>query len=500
MLQLCTHWIPTPSDGLRRAPGSVRRVAAGQRDIVYWTPADPGRLHPRRAVAPLLGRIRDRLKAWTALAHGRGYHSTVLLAGLLRRRPGRRPGAAGAAVCLCAAAVVLAGCGGGPAGEQASTGRSTPAAGSSQAGSGVWRAEDSGTGQRLYDVACLSALRCEAVGAAGTIVSTADGGRTWRAQANPLRGSSQALNAIACVASGSCYVIARPDTILVTHDDGATWSRHVLPVGVSGTNLTDQACLPGYTTIAGRAALCRLGLLDIACVSARVCYAVATAPPAYDTTPIPTTPHAAPSSIWLTRDGGESWIRQSVPPGVACDGDCTSGLYGYPLVWVSCLSSGLCRAGGGTVLGCGHCGFAYAVLVTRGPGQPWACAQSAATCAGLAPDAGDCPAATRCYGVQSTNPFDESYISVLRSADGGAGWQQVGPGLGWSSSVLNDIACPAALTCYLTGSHGSIARITNGTTLSAQLTPTARDLYGIGCAGPATCYAVGDNGTILALP
>jgi hypothetical protein len=66
--------------------------------------------------------------------------------------------------------------------------------------------------------------------------------------------------------------------------------------------------------------------------------------------------------------------------------------------------------------------------------------------------------------------------------------------------VLNDIACPAALTCYLAGSHGSIARITNGTTLSAQLTPTARDLYGIGCAGPATCYAVGDNGTILALP
>ena len=68
-----------------------------------------------------------------------------------------------------------------------------------------------------------------------------------------------------------------------------------------------------------------------------------------------------------------------------------------------------------------------------------------------------------------------------------------------TSSVLNDIACPAALTCYLAGSRGTIARITNGTTLAAQLTPTARDLYGISCAGPAACYAVGDNGTILAL-
>jgi hypothetical protein len=65
--------------------------------------------------------------------------------------------------------------------------------------------------------------------------------------------------------------------------------------------------------------------------------------------------------------------------------------------------------------------------------------------------------------------------------------------------VLNDIACPAALTCYLAGTRGSIARITNGTTLAAQRSPTARELFGIGCAGPYACYAVGDGGTILAL-
>jgi len=180
---------------------------------------------------------------------------------------------------------------------------------------------------------------------------------------------------------------------------------------------------------------------------------------------------------------------------VACDGDCSSGLYGYPLVWVSCLGSGLCRAGGGNVLGCGHCGFAYAVLVTRGPGQPWACAESTAACTELSPDAGDCPASTSCYGVQSTNPFGPENF-VVRSADGGASWAHVGSD--WTSSVLNDIACPAALTCYVTGSRGTIARIMNGTTVTAQRTPAARDLYGIGCADPAACYAVGDNGTILA--
>jgi photosystem II stability/assembly factor-like uncharacterized protein len=85
---------------------------------------------------------------------------------------------------------------------------------------------------------------------------------------------------------------------------------------------------------------------------------------------------------------------------------------------------------------------------------------------------------------------------VDRSADGGADWAAVGTG---TSSVLNDITCPTALTCYLAGSHGKIARITNGTTMTTQRTPTVRDLYGIDCVSRTACYAVGDNGTILAL-
>jgi photosystem II stability/assembly factor-like uncharacterized protein len=418
-----------------------------------------------------------------------------LLTYLLGHRSRARPGTAGVAACFCAAAVVLAGCYGGPAAKQAAVASSTPVTGLSRADSSSWQAEHSGTRQRLYDVACLSALRCEAVGAAGTIVSTVNGGRTWRAQANPLRGSATPLYQIACVAPSSCYVIARPDTILVTHNGGAAWSRHVLPVGVSGPDLTDQACLPNYAQISGRPALCRLGLLDVACVSARICYAVSTAPSAYSVSPVPSKPRTPPSSIWLTRNGGASWTRQSVPRGVACDSDCSPGLYPYPLVWVSCLSSGLCRAGGGHVLGCGHCGFAEAVLVTHGPGRPWTCTTSSPACTS-APDVAACPTAARCYGVDSTNPFEEPDIFVLRSANGGASWQQAGPN--WTSSVLNDIACPAALTCYLAGSRGSIARITNGTTVTAQRSPTSRDLYGIGCVGPAACYAVGNHGTILA--
>jgi hypothetical protein len=71
-------------------------------------------------------------KARTALARGREYDRLVLL-GRLLRCPDRRLGAAGAAACLCAAAVVLAGCGGSPDGGRAGAGAGTPVTGSSQA-------------------------------------------------------------------------------------------------------------------------------------------------------------------------------------------------------------------------------------------------------------------------------------------------------------------------------------------------------------------------------
>jgi len=372
--------------------------------------------------------------------------------------------------------------------------------------SSAWRADTSGTQQPLYAVACLSALRCEAVGAAGTIVSTGDGGAAWRAQANPLQGSSKILYRIACGAPSSCYVIARPDTILVTHDGGATWSSHVLSLAGAGTSLTSQACPPGPAgAVSGQP--CRLGLLDIACVSASICYAVATGPAGYFYSPIPVPGRAGrPSAIWMTRDGGASWTRQPIPPGVGCvEGDCGSELFPYPLEWVSCLSTGLCRAGGGYFVG-GNSGIIYAVLASARPGAPWtmltctqppapclkalATAQPAPTGAAFSPDAGVCPTSVRCYGVSGITGNGVNW-----SADGGQYWLG---GPSGASSVRSAIACPAARTCYTAGNQGTITRTENGTAFVADGHPTTRDLYGITCADAVTCYAVGDGGTIVA--
>src|SRR5580704_2055796 len=80
------------------------------------------------------------------------------------------------------------------------------------------QAEGSGTTSTLYDIGCLTASRCFAVGDAGTLLATTDDGRTWHREASP---TGAPLYRIACAPPASCYVIARPGTILVTHDGGA---------------------------------------------------------------------------------------------------------------------------------------------------------------------------------------------------------------------------------------------------------------------------------------
>jgi hypothetical protein len=96
--------------------------------------------------------------------------------------------------------------------------------------------------------------------------------------------------------------------------------------------------------------------------------------------------------------------------------------------------------------------------------------------------------------VYSTSPFDPG-SNVYRSADGGAAWQG---GPSGSSAIRNDIACPAARTCYTAGNHGTITRTVNGSSFAAERSPVTKDLYGITCPGLTACYAAGDGGTILA--
>ena len=366
---------------------------------------------------------------------------------------------------------------------------SAPAASAPAASASASQAGGGSTTSTLYDVGCLTASRCFAVGDAGTLLATADG-RTWHREASP---TGAPLYRIACAPPASCYVIARPGTILVTHDAGAHWAARTLPVHVSG--LSVSACVIGDPTAAQGETPCRLGLLDISCPSASTCYAVATAPGGYDTSPI--SGAGSGSSLWLTQDGGATWTRQPIPPGVFCNGDCSaSQQYGYPLEWVSCAPSGPCWAGGNQLIG-SHEGFAPAWLVAPAPGGSWRLEPNCRPgyCSVPVTDVGACPAASRCYAVNNSSPFGDGSSVGIYTATGQNGPSVTVP----TGLVINDIACPALHTCYTAGAGGVILRTPHGTRFTRLKTSARETLYGITCVTASLCYAVGAAGTIEAL-
>jgi hypothetical protein len=384
-------------------------------------------------------------------------------------------------LAVLAALAAVAGC------ATSAPAASTPAAPAPAAS----HVEGSGTTRTLYDIGCLTASRCFAVGDAGTLLATADGGRTWSREASPA--GAAPLYRIACAPPASCYVIAQPGTILVTHDAGAHWAARALPVHVPG--LTLAGCVVGDASNPQGEVPCRLGLLDISCPSALTCYAVATAPGGWNTNPM--SRGAGPgSSLWLTQNGGATWISQPIPRGVVCDGDCSSTPYGYPLEWVSCAPSGPCWAGGNQLIG-SHEGFAAAWLVSPAPGGSWRLEPGCppGTCSEPVTDVGACPTSSGCYAVNNSSPFGEGSNVSSYTATG-----QNGPSVTVPTGLdINDIACPAARTCYTAGAGGVILRTTNGTRFAPLKTSVREALNGITCVTASDCYAVGAAGTIEVL-
>ncbi len=106
----------------------------------------------------------------------------------------------------------------------------------------TWSTGASGTTSALNGVACSSA--CTAVGAAGTIVSSADGGATWTARTS---GVTTALNGVACPSS-TCYAAGAS---LLKSADGTTWTAQT--PNANGQTLSGIACLDASQCFAGGA-------------------------------------------------------------------------------------------------------------------------------------------------------------------------------------------------------------------------------------------------------
>jgi hypothetical protein len=95
----------------------------------------------------------------------------------------------------------------------------------------------------LNGITCVSVTVCYAVGTAGTILSTSDGGRTWTNQSNPIRGNRLIdLCGVACPSRSVCYAAGGHGTMLKTADGGRTWREQRTPLTGTSRGLFRIAC------------------------------------------------------------------------------------------------------------------------------------------------------------------------------------------------------------------------------------------------------------------
>jgi len=124
-----------------------------------------------------------------------------------------------------------------------------------------------------------------------------------------------------------------------------------------------------------------------------------------------------------------------------------------------CAPTGPCWAGGNQLIG-SHEGFAAAWLVTPAPGGSWRLERgcSPGVCSEPVTDVGSCPASNRCYAVNNSSPFGDGSSVGIYTATGQNGPNVTVP----NGLVINDIACPAARTCYAGGAGGTIEALHEG--------------------------------------
>jgi hypothetical protein len=83
-----------------------------------------------------------------------------------------------------------------------------------------WTAASTGT-TNIYGVTCVSTAQCVAVGAAGTVLLTADGGATWMSEVPP---TGENLLGVSCPVANECVAVGSGATVLTSSDGGATWT------------------------------------------------------------------------------------------------------------------------------------------------------------------------------------------------------------------------------------------------------------------------------------
>ena len=434
---------------------------------------------------------------------------------------------------------------------------STCYATSSQAPGHVYVTQNSGTSWTLsFDLAtdahagssdafnaidCPTAIDCYAVGPAGLIAITSDGGVNWHTSFAPMAVN---LTDVSCSSSFGCVAASAGSMVFRTTNFGADWS---VESGDPGYGLRGVSCpknvafgfcavvgtAGGIATYAGGPDWPKLlptgsstNLKAIACPDAGVCYAVGY--PGSDilqtqdyglswdekstfstdqlnaiSCPTINTCYAAgwPGTVYLTTTGGGGWARGPSPlfgsdttfTGIGC-----YSVYGCVTVGTSVMS----MSDGSTwhvenpgtsqtlnAVKCPSSNLCVAVgaggtIVTRNSGV-WHTRPSGT---GTSLRAIDCPTASVCYATGSSG-------LIIKSGNGGQTWSPLSSGI---TSSLNGVDCLRDAICLAVGARGSaLITVNGGATWTDEQVTYFDDLYGAAFWDPQNVWAVGSGGIIL---
>lgn len=273
----------------------------------------------------------------------------------------------------------------------------------------------------LEAVACPTVSDCIAVGGAGSVLVSRNGGLTWLSQSVP---SKHLLYGIACPTDTRCLAVGDAGTVLVSDSDFSTWRQ--VPTGTAEP-LSSVAC-PGHGH----------------------CYAVGDA-----------------GVVLATEDDGASWQHDgfgtAVADGVACDSS-------LRCVAVTSNSEQDFRTSDGTDWSAAK--VQLKPFVDLLPTNAVSCSLS------------------NCVGVGS-------HGLTVRSTDSGVAWSFDLPGA--TAEDLYSVTCTNGDRCLAVGAAGTILRSEDGgKKWTRDNSPTQETLLGVQCPRAGNCLAVGDGGTVIA--
>ena len=270
-----------------------------------------------------------------------------------------------------------------------------------------WQTPPTSGYQPGLSLICPTASTCYAEDAASATTGpeevevTHDGGATW--QQSTLPGAvAHPFAGLDCLDASTCVTLvdgeAGNEVFVTTHDGGQTW-----------TSDSGPGQLPSSVSVS-----------DVSCTTPAACVAVGVS--------------ADGSSIsglaLITTDAGASWSESDLPAG-------------YVPYDVRCFTGGVCMATGGD----GPSWVDGAAVMSGDGGRTW---QSAQVPSGLGPvESLSCSDASHCLAVANsvTGP---AASALLNTADGGRVWLAA-PARGLPSSLLSDVACATASSCWVSG-------------------------------------------------